>query len=240
MENWNIRTQMLIGKDAILKLQNSCVWIFGVGGVGSYTAMALVRSGVGKVVLVDNDRVEATNINRQLQANVHTVGRGKARVLAEMLSTVNPEAQIETIDEYYCAETVDKMDFSEADYVVDAIDSVTSKLLLIERAKAWNVPIISAMGAGNKLDATRFEVCDIKKTSVCPLAKVMRRELKSRGIESLKVVYSKEVPRKPVCEAEKNTGGRRTTPASCSFVPPVCGMMIAGEVVCDIAGIQIR
>lgn len=238
--DWTVRTRMLLGSEAEDRLKKACVWVFGVGGVGSFAAMALVRSGVGKLILVDNDRVEPSNINRQLQANVNTVGRGKAKALSEMLLEINPSLHMEVIAEYYSAQTADQMDFSDADYVVDAIDSVTSKLLLIERAKKWGVPIISAMGAGNKLDATRFEVCDIKQTSVCPLAKVMRRELKKRGIDSLKVVYSKEEPRKAWEDAEKQSEGRRAIPASCSFVPPVCGMILAGEVVCDIAGIQIR
>jgi len=233
---WLQRTEMLFGAEAAARLASAHVWIFGIGGVGSYTAMALARSGVGALTLVDSETVDITNINRQLQALHSTVGMQKTRALADILADINPNIRLTLHDEFYNSDTQTKLDFSGADYVADAIDTVTSKLLIIENASKWSIPIISAMGAGNKLDPARFEVADIKKTSVCPLARVMRRELKARGIDSLKVVYSREEARTPIGNTPTPQDGRRSTPASCAFVPSVCGLIMAGEIVRDLCG----
>lgn len=238
--DWLQRTEMLLGSESISKLHSAHVWVFGIGGVGSYTAMALARSGVGNLTLVDSETVDITNINRQLEATQKTIGEQKTKALAKMLLDVNPNINLTLHNTFYISETAQKLNFSTASYVVDAIDTVTAKLLIIENATKWGVPVISSMGTGNKLDATRFEVSDISKTSMCPLARVMRRELKQRGINHLKVVYSKEMPHKPGLQVESQVQGRNAVPASCSFVPPVCGMILAGEVVCDICEIDIR
>ncbi len=219
----------MLGDEAINKLKNSTVAVFGIGGVGSYTLEALVRGGIGSLFLFDGDTVSETNINRQLVATVNTIGMPKIEVAEKHALEVNPEVKIQARQLFFNSENADSVDFSQFDYVVDAIDTVTSKILLIEKAKAANVPIISCMGAGNKLDATRFEVSDISKTSVCPLAKVMRYELKKRGIKNVKVVYSKEEPIKHGL----NENGK-PLPGSVSFVPSVAGLIIAGEVIKDL------
>ncbi len=223
------RAELLLGSKAIEKLKGSSVIIFGIGGVGSYVAEAVARCGVGRITLVDNDTVSLTNINRQLTALHSTVGKPKVEVMKERIADINPCAEVTAIYRFYNSETADETDISAYDYVVDAIDTVSSKLLLIEKACAAGVPIISCMGAGNKLDPTAFEVTDIYKTSVCPLAKVMRHELKKRGIKKLKVLYSKELPLKPTGNSEETN--KRQTPGSLSFVPSVAGLIIGGEVI---------
>lgn len=230
-----VRTAMLIGEELVKKLNNSSVCVFGVGGVGGYCAEALARSGVGKITVVDNDRIAVSNINRQIIATFSTVGELKVDAVKKRLLDINPKIKVTALPDFFGAETADKYDFSSFDYVVDAIDTVSAKLLLAEKCNAAGVKLISAMGAGNKLDPTAFKVADISKTSVCPLAKVMRRELKKRGISHLKVVYSEEQPATPIAELnpEKNTV-RRQTPSSISFVPPVVGMIIASEVIKDL------
>jgi tRNA A37 threonylcarbamoyladenosine dehydratase len=243
------RTELLLGARGMEKLARSRVSIFGIGGVGSYTAEALARSGVGRFVLVDDDRICLTNINRQLHALRSTVGKYKADVMRERILEINPKAQVEVLKTFCTPENVAELIGEGCDYVVDAIDTVSAKLALIVCAKEKGVPVISCMGAGNKLDPTRFEVADIYKTSVCPLAKVMRRELRKRGVASLKVVYSTEPPLAPretpetscrfhcICPpgtARKCTV-RRAIPGSISFVPSVAGLILAGEVVKDLA-----
>jgi tRNA A37 threonylcarbamoyladenosine dehydratase len=223
------RTEILLGSDALSKLSNSSVAVFGVGGVGSYTVEALVRGGIGSLYLYDGDVVSETNINRQLVATTKTVGIPKVEVAAEHAVEVNPRIKVSAEKLFFNAENADSIDFSKFDYVVDAIDTVSSKLLLIEKAKAYNIPVISCMGAGNKLDPTRFEIADISKTSVCPLAKVMRYELKKRGITKVKVLYSKEEPIK-----HGQTENGKPLPGSVSFVPSVAGLIIAGEVIKDL------
>jgi tRNA A37 threonylcarbamoyladenosine dehydratase len=241
------REELLIGKDALEKLKNSKVAVFGIGGVGSFVVEGLVRSGVGKFVLVDDDLVCITNINRQIHATTKTIGRPKVDVMRERVLDINPSAEVTAIKRFYMPECAMEIIQGDEDYIVDAIDTVTAKLDLIVRAKTLGIPIISAMGAGNKLDPTRFEVTDIYKTSVDPLARVMRRELKQRGIDSLKVVYSREKPVKPINfekdsrnteydhpEGSSNKGKKRQIPGSISFVPSVAGLIIAGEVVKDL------
>ena len=223
MPNEFSRTEKLIGPDAMKKLKASHVAIFGIGGVGGYVAEALARSGVFKLDLIDKDNVDLTNLNRQIIALHSTVGRPKVEVMKERILDINPKAQVKTFQCFYLPETREQFDFSEYDYVVDAVDTVTAKLALISQAKEAGVPIICSMGAGNKLDPTLFEVVDISKTSVCPLARVIRQECKKRGIKDVKVVYSKE---KPVI--------RDTVPASCAFVPSVAGLIIASQVIKDL------
>lgn len=232
MENQFSRTELLIGQENLERLANARVAVFGVGGVGGYTVEALARSGVGTLDLIDNDTVALSNINRQIIATHSTVGQYKTDVAKARILDIHPKAKVNTYHTFYLPETADTFDFTQYDYVVDAIDTVTGKLGLAEQAKAAGVPIISAMGAGNKMDATAFEVADISKTSVCPLARVMRRELKKRGIEHLKVVYSKEKAMTPA-ESDAPTG-RRQTPGSLAFVPSVAGLIIAGEVIKDL------
>lgn len=224
------RSEMLIGKDAAVKLKNAKVIVFGVGGVGSFVCEALARSGIENLTIVDNDVVSVSNINRQLIALSSTVGRAKVDVMSERIKDINPDAKVFALNRFYTKEK--EIDISEYDYIIDAIDTVTSKLTLIEEANKFSIPIISCMGTGNKLDPTKFEISDIYKTSVCPLARVMRRELKIRGIKSLKVLYSKEEPLKP-----QNTAlpeGKRQVPGSVAYVPSVAGMIIAGEVIKDL------
>ena len=223
------RTEMLIGKDGIEKLKNSKVAIFGIGGVGSYVVEALARAGVGSFILVDNDEVSISNLNRQIIATTKTIGKPKVEVAKERILEINPEANVEIYQEFFMPETEGIIDESVS-YIVDAIDTVTAKIELVLRANKLNIPIISSMGTGNKLDPTRFEVTDIYKTSVCPLAKVMRKELKQKAIKKLKVVYSKEEPIK----VEKDETTKKQVPGSTSFVPSVAGLIIAGEVVKDI------
>ena len=228
------RAELLLGEEALEKLRSARVALFGIGGVGSFAAEALARGGVGHITLVDGDTVSITNINRQLIALHSTVGKEKTAVMAERIADISPETEVETYPVVYGAENRDLLDFSTYDYVIDAIDTITSKLILIEEAKKAGVPVISCMGTGNKFHPERFEVTDISKTSVCPLAKVMRKELKVRGIKNVKVVYSKEEPQKP---AESPETGKRQIPGSLSFVPPVAGLLLAGEVIRHIAGI---
>ena len=225
------RTALLIGKEGVEKLKNSRVAVFGVGGVGGYVVEALARSGVGALELIDKDTVSESNINRQIIALHSTVGRLKTEVMAERVKDINPDCKVSVRNLFYLPETAEAFDFSSYDYVVDAIDTVSGKLALVEQAKKANVPVISSMGAGNKLDPTAFEVADITKTSVCPLARVMRRELKKRRIEHLKVVYSKEEPL-PSALTDKESG--KAIPGSIAFVPSVVGLIIAGEVIKDL------
>lgn len=222
------RCEHLLGGDALLKLKNSKVIVFGVGGVGSFVCEALARSGVGTIALVDNDCVAKSNINRQIIALSSTVGLPKVEVMAKRIADINPDCEVIPYQCFYTSEK--EIDISGFDYVVDAIDTVTSKLVLIEEANRLGIPILSCMGTGNKLDPTMFEITDIQKTSVCPLARVMRRELKVRGIRHLKVLYSKEDPKKPIIPES----GGKPVPGSVSFVPPVAGMIIAGEVIKDL------
>jgi tRNA A37 threonylcarbamoyladenosine dehydratase len=242
------RTELLIGKDAIDKLARSTVAIFGIGGVGSFAVEGLVRSGVGKLVLVDDDCICLTNINRQLHATRKTVGKPKVEVMKERIMDINPRAHVTTHQLFYMPEHASRLITDNYDYIVDAIDTVTAKIDLVVNAKAKNIPIISCMGAGNKLDPAKFQIADIYATSVCPLAKVMRRELRKRGVNDLKVVYSQEEPLKPTesdesscqtgCICPKGSARtcltRRQIPGSMAFVPSVAGLLIAAEVVKDL------
>ena len=243
------RTEQLIGTAALDKLAASRVAVFGVGGVGGYVVEALARSGIGAIDVIDGDCVALSNINRQIIATHKTIGKYKVDVAAERIAEINPNCKVSVYKIFYMPDTQDEFDFSQYDYVVDAIDTVTGKLTIVENANKCGVPVISSMGAGNKLDPTAFEVADIYKTSVCPLAKVMRRELKKRGIDSLKVVYSKEEPLKPIQDIEissqeecstnleSNTVAKREIPGSNAFVPSVVGLIIAGEVIKDLTGV---
>lgn len=233
---------MLLGTEAMRRIQNAAVAVFGVGGVGGFAAEALARSGVGTIALFDHDVVSLSNINRQVAALHSTVGRKKVKVMEERILDINPVAQVMANDCFYSQETAGQVDLSVYGYIVDAIDTVSSKLLLAERAKAAEVPLISSMGTGNKLDPSRFRITDISKTSVCPLARVMRRELKARGIDSLKVLYSDEPPLSPDQSLlpPEEAAVRRQTPGSVAFVPSVAGLMIAGEVLRDLAGLSLK
>lgn len=233
IQNWLQRTEILFGPENIEKLNASRVAVFGIGGVGGYTVEALARSGIGSLDLIDRDTVSISNINRQIYATHQTVGRYKVEVAKERILSINPEAAVRTYPVFYLPETAENFDFTKYDYVVDAIDTVTGKIELVMQAQKAGVPIISSMGAGNKMEPSAFEVADIYDTSVCPLAKVMRRELKKRGIKKLKVVYSKEKPVAPrIVTGEEN---RRQVPGSNAFVPSVAGLIIAGEVIKDLA-----
>ena len=232
------RTELLLGDEAMQKLAVSRVAVFGIGGVGSYVVEALVRCGVGAIDLVDHDTVSLTNINRQLPATQKTLGQYKAEAAAERVKEINPDCKVTVHKTFYLPETAGEFCFEDYDYAVDAIDTVTGKIQLILAAKAANTPIISAMGTGNKLDPTAFRVEDIKKTKICPLARIMRKELKARGVEHLKVVYSEEAPICCKAPEEELPKGRRAIPGSVAFVPSVAGLIIAGEVVKDLAGIQ--
>lgn len=248
------RTQLIFGKEAMDKLKGARVAVFGIGGVGGYTVEALARSGVGAIDIIDDDKVCLTNINRQIIATRKTVGKYKVDVAKERIEDINPDCKVTAFKTFYMPETADQFDFTQYDYVVDAIDTVTGKIALIENAKKAGTPIISSMGAGNKVDPTAFEVTDIYKTSVCPLAKVMRYELKRRGIKKLKVVYSKEKPIPPIddmaiscrqhCICPPGTARkctqRRQVPGSTAFVPSVVGLIIAGEVIKDITQFKGR
>jgi tRNA A37 threonylcarbamoyladenosine dehydratase len=227
------RTRMLLGDEAINRLKQSRVILFGVGGVGGGAAEALARAGVGHIELVDNDTVSLTNLNRQLVALHSTVGRKKTEVMAERIRDINPDAEVVTHDVFYTADTADLFDLTHYDYVLDAIDTVSAKLILADLCYKSGTKLISSMGTGNKIDPTKLTVSDINKTSGDPLARVMRRELKKRGIPKLKVVYSLEEPRTPVMEAGEQTT-KRAVPASISFVPPVAGMIMAGEAIKDL------
>ena len=243
-----IRTEMLLGAEALERLQNARVALFGLGGVGGYTLEALTRSGVGQLDLIDNDTVSRSNLNRQILATYDTVGMRKVDAAKQRVLSINPACVVRTYAVFYTPETAGQFDFTQYDYIVDAIDTVTGKLELIEQAQRAGTPIISSMGAGNKMDASAFEVTDIYKTSVCPLARVMRRELKKRGIKKLKVVYSKEPPITPLddmsiscrthCICPPGTARkctqRRQVPGSNAFVPAAVGLIVAGEVVKDL------
>lgn len=243
------RTELLLGKNALEKLKAAHVIVFGVGGVGGYVVEALARSGVGAIDVVDDDKVCLTNINRQIIATTKTVGKYKVDVAEERIKDINPDCAVTKFKTFYLPETADMFDFSKYDYVVDAIDTVTGKISIVVKAEECGTPVISSMGAGNKLDPTAFKVADIYKTSVCPLAKTMRRELRKRGIKKLKVVYSEEEPIRPLDEGESSCRNncicpkgtqrkcteRRDIPGSVAFVPSVVGLIIAGEVVKDIA-----
>lgn len=233
MLNQFSRTELLIGKDGIKKLSQSKVAVFGIGGVGGYVVEALVRSGIGYIELIDPDKVSLTNLNRQIIATHRTIGMYKVDVMEERIKDINPNASIKTHKTFFSPETSAKFDFSEYDYIVDAIDTVSGKLQLIECSKKAGIPIISSMGAGNKMNPAMFEVADITKTSVCPLAKVIRQELKKRKIKNVKVVYSKELPIKPDT-SEEIVQGKKQIPGSNAFVPSVAGLIIAGEVIKDL------
>ena len=248
MLNQFSRTELLLGHDNMEKLKNARVAVFGIGGVGGFTVEALARSGVGTLDLIDDDKVCMTNINRQIIATRKTIGQYKVDAAKERVLDINPDAVVNTYKTFFVPDTADEFDFASYDYVVDAIDTVTGKIMLVEAAQKAGTPIISSMGAGNKLDPTAFEVADIYKTSVCPLAKVMRRELKKRGIKKLKVVYSKEKALTPIDETENSCRShcicppgsartctqRRQVPGSTAFVPSVVGLIIAGEVIKDL------
>ena len=230
------RTAMLLGEDAIQRLQNARVAVFGLGGVGGYTVEALARAGVGALDLIDNDEVSLSNINRQILATHSTVGLPKVEAAKRRVLDINPQANVTCRQVFYNQETAPQFDFTQYDYIVDAIDTVTGKLALVEQAVAAGTPIICCMGTGNKLDPTQFEVSDISKTTMCPLARVMRKELGKRGIKHLKVVYSKEEAMTPVgWEEEAAAIGKRQIPGSISFVPGAAGLILAGEVIKDIA-----
>ena len=233
MSDQFFRTQLLLGEDGMKKLHEARVAIFGIGGVGGYVAEALARSGVGSFVLVDSDTVSESNINRQIIATYSTVGMSKTDVMKERILDINPDADVEVRKCFYLPENADEFDFSRYSYVVDAVDTVTAKIEIIMRAKESHVPVISSMGAGNKLDPTKFQVADIYRTSVCPLAKVMRHELRKRGVKELKVVYSTEEPVIHTGE-EETVKQNRPAPGSVAFVPSVAGLIIAGEAVKDL------
>ncbi len=237
MLNQFSRTQLILGDSAMEKLKNSRVAIFGIGGVGGYVCEALARSGIYKFVLVDSDTVSLTNINRQIIATMDTVGKHKCEVMRDRILSINPEAEVEIHDCFFLPENQDSFDFTSYDYVVDAVDTVTAKLAIVVKAKENNVPVISAMGAGNKLNPTMLEVSDIFKTSVDPLAKVMRIELKKRRIKNLKVVYSKEKPIKTSAESEEQSP-KRSIPGSTAFVPTTMGLIIASEVIKDLTNVR--
>ena len=245
------RTELLIGQDGLKKLKESKVAVFGIGGVGTFAVEGLVRSGVGKFVLIDDDCICLTNINRQLHATRKTVGKPKVEVMKERILEINPKAEVTIYQQFYMPDNGHELVSEDYDYIIDAIDTVTAKLDLIVRAKEMGIPVISSMGAGNKLDPTKFEVADIYNTSVDPLAKVMRKELRQRGVDALKVVYSREEPIKPpqtdpasckvncICPegTTRKCTVRHQVPGSIAFVPSVVGLIIAGEVVKDLAGI---
>ena len=235
------RTRLLLKAEGMEKLHSARVAVFGLGGVGSYLAEALMRSGIGTLDLIDDDCISLTNLNRVLYATRGNVGQPKTEVVAARIASVCPDTVVHAHRCFYGADTADCFDLSQYDYIADAIDTVSAKLLLIERATATNVPVISCMGAGNKLDPTAFRVSDISKTSVCPLARVMRRELKKRGIAHLKVVWSDEPPITPegMEQEPDETHQKRQTPGSCAFVPSAAGLIMAGEIIRDLAGIRI-
>lgn len=225
------RTELLLGREAMERLKNARVAVFGIGGVGGHAAEALARSGVGKLDLIDSDRVSESNLNRQITALESTVGRYKTEVMKERILDINSEAEVRVHNCFYLPETAGDFCFSDYDYVVDAIDTVTGKIQLVLQAQEAGTPVISSMGAGNKLDPTAFRAADIYETSVCPLARVMRRELRARGVKSLKVVYSEEKARKPLGEGQR-------VPGSTAFVPAVAGLILAGEVIKDLTGVR--
>ena len=233
------RTERLIGEEGLLKLRRTCVMVLGVGGVVSHCIEALARSGVGRLILVDNDKVSLTNINRQSIAYHSTIGRYKTEVMKERIADICPETQVTTHETFILPENLEEIFKERPDYIIDAIDTVTAKIALAQKALECGIPIISSMGTGNKLHGEMFEIADISKTSVCPLCKVMRKELKARGIRHLKVLYSKEMPVDVSDrETEEDAGRRRALPGSISFVPPVAGLLIAGEAIRDLLAEQ--
>ena len=254
MLNQFSRTQLLLGESAMQELANKRVAVFGIGGVGGYACEALVRSGIGAFDLIDDDKVCLTNLNRQIIATRKTVGRYKTEVMKERMLEINPNVDVRIHNCFFLPENADKFPFNEYDYIIDAVDTVTAKISIIMKANEFGIPVISSMGAGNKLDPTAFRVADIYKTRVCPLAKVMRRELKKRGVKKLKVVYSEEQPTRPIedmsisCRtncicppgAEHKCTERRDIPGSVAFVPSVVGLIIAGEVIKDIVGVKAK
>ena len=254
MLNQFSRTQLLLGESAMQELANKRVAVFGIGGVGGYACEALVRSGIGAFDLIDDDKVCLTNLNRQIIATRKTVGKYKTEVVKERMLEINPNVDVRIHNCFFLPENADKFPFDEYDYIIDAVDTVTAKISIIMKANELGIPVISSMGAGNKLDPTAFMVADIYKTRVCPLAKVMRRELKKRGVKKLKVVYSEEQPTRPIedmsisCRtncicppgAEHKCTERRDIPGSVAFVPSVVGLIIAGEVIKDIAGVNAK
>ena len=236
MDEQFLRTAMLLGEEAVEKLKNARVAVFGIGGVGGYTVEALARAGIGRIDVIDSDTVSRSNINRQLLATHSTVGMPKVEAARRRILDINPNCTVCTHEVFYTPETADRFNFADYDYIVDAIDTVTGKLALVERANAVNTPIICCMGTGNKLDASAFQVSDISKTSMCPLARIMRKELGKRGIRHLKVVYSQEEALTPTgWEEEAAALGKRQIPGSVSFVPGAAGLILAGEVIKDIA-----
>lgn len=254
MLNQFSRTQLLLGESAMQELANKRVAVFGIGGVGGYACEALVRSGIGAFDLIDDDKVCLTNLNRQIIATRKTVGKYKTEVMKERMLEINPNVDVRIHNCFFLPENADKFPFDEYDYIIDAVDTVTAKISIVMKANELGIPVISSMGAGNKLDPTAFMVADIYKTRVCPLAKVMRRELKKRGVKKLKVVYSEEQPTRPIedmsisCRtncicppgAEHKCTERRDIPGSVAFVPSVVGLIIAGEVIKDIAGVNAK
>ncbi len=238
MDEKFIRTGLLLGEEGLNRLARAKVAVFGIGGVGGHAAEALARSGVGKLELIDKDRVSLSNINRQIIATTRTVGQYKTMVMKERILEINPQAEVTVRNCFFLPETAQDFDFTVYDYVVDAVDTVTAKIELAMQAQQAGVPMISSMGAGNKLDPTQFEVADIFQTSVCPLARVMRRELKKRGVKKLKTVYSKEEPRRLLAELPMEAG--KAVPGSVAFVPSVAGLIIAGEVIKDLWGLGQR
>ncbi len=235
MKDQYVRTEMLLGKEAMEKIRSSRVAVFGIGGVGGYVTEALARSGVGTLDLIDSDRVDITNMNRQIIATRSTVGKYKVDAAKERIEDIDPACTVNAYRVFFLPETKDQFDFSAYDYVVDAVDTVAAKLEIVKCAKEAGVPVISAMGAGNKMEASMLEVSDISKTSVCPLARVMRKKLKEAGIDHLKVVYSKEIPLSPKHGEDPELKGGRPAPGSNAFVPAAMGLIIAGEVIKDLA-----
>ena len=237
MSDTFFRTEMLLGEEAMQKLKNSKVLIFGLGGVGSSAALAIARCGVGKMVIVDNDTVNETNINRQAIAFHSTIGRPKTEVTKEFILDINPEAEVTMHRTFILPDNLESVVDEDVDYIIDAIDTVSAKIAIAELAERKDIPLISCMGTGNKLDPFAFKIADISKTQMCPLCKVMRKELKNRGIGKLKVLYSEEVPLTPKKEVpQEETGNRRGTPGSISFVPPTAGLMLAAEVIKELTG----
>ena len=239
VEEQFVRTALLLGEEGVERLMRARVAVFGIGGVGGFAVEALARAGIGAFLLVDSDRVSVSNINRQIIADWNSVGRYKTEAMRDRIAAINPKARVETRECFFLPENAETFDFSSFDYVVDAVDTVSAKIEIIVRAKAAGVPVISCMGAGNKLDPARFEVADLSETSVCPLAPVMRRELKKRGIAGCRAVYSREEARTPLpgLLSEEEAGSRRSVPGSVSFVPSAAGLVAAGEVIRDLAGV---
>ncbi|WP_167955036.1 tRNA threonylcarbamoyladenosine dehydratase [Anaerosporobacter faecicola] len=248
MEERFIRTEMLIGEEGLNQLKQAKVAIYGVGGVGTYVAEGLVRAGIGRFLLVDDDVISESNCNRQLHATTQTIGKSKVKTMKERMESINPDVQIDIMESFVLYDNIEDVVPNDLSYMVDALDTVTAKIALALKSKEYTIPLISAMGTGNKFEPTKLQVSDLFKTNVCPLCKVMRKELKARGIKKLKVVYSEEQPTKPLFdpsdfdgkeengEEQKNLHKKRSTPGSMSFVPSVAGMIIASEVVKDLLG----